>query len=447
MADANSMFVNEAAEKQIIGLISTDSSFSDITVQLMEDDFAVPDYKAIFGVMKKMYASKTPIDFVTLNAEFDKAFDKETAKRLMMLVMQLANDTLMAKYHLKQYIALIQQASIRRKLLGILDSSKKRLTETSDDTTAILEKTRQELRDVVTTNHSWKSMTDVLLATFETLERRAKGEETTIPSGLACLDANTTGFHRGELTVIGARPAVGKSAFGAHIALAAAERGYKVGICSREMTDVQYGTRILSRDADIDNHHLRTGDLKPEEWESISHALQVNAPLNVGFMFTARYIEDLRMEVQKKVDAGDLDILMVDYLQLMQSRQKFDGDWLRIGYVSKMLKDMTVDFNIAVVALAQVGRSVENTMPTLADLRGSGDIEQDADNVIFLHRPRDTDDKYVRPGDKAIFDQIVNSGLQYIAVNIAKQRQGEIGTMAVVFDPSRMRYTPIERGT
>lgn len=441
----DSMFVNQTAEKAIIGLIASDNSFSDVTVQLLEDDFAVEDHRLIFGTMRRMYAAKTPIDFVTLNAEYTKTYEQETAKRLTMMTVEYANETIMARYHLKQYISLIQSASMRRKVLGILDASKKRLTETSDETTVILDQIRQNLRDVVITNHSWKSISDVLMATMEMLDKRSKGEETTIPSGITCLDSSTTGFHRGELTVIGARPAVGKSAFGAHIALAAAERGYKVGICSREMTDVQYGTRILSRDAGIDNKHLRTGELELEEWESIAAAIGQTSNLNVNFMFTARYIEDLRMEVQKKVDAGELDMLMVDYLQLMQTRQKFDGDWLRIGYISKMLKDMTVDFNIAVVALAQVGRSVENTMPTLADLRGSGDIEQDADNVIFLHRPREATDKYVRPGDKTVFEQVVNSGLQYIAVNIAKQRQGEIGTMAVIFDPGKMRYTPIER--
>ena len=166
----------------------------------------------------------------------------------------------------------------------------------------------------------------------------------------------------------------------------------------------------------------------------------------VAFIFTTRYIEDLRMEVQKKVDAGELDLLMVDYTQLMQARQRFDKDYLRIGYVSKMLKDMTTDFNIAVIAPAQVARSRENEMPTLSDLRGSGDLEQDADNVIFLHRPKDARDKYVHPDDKASFDQLTKSGLQYIAVDVAKQRQGETGTTAVIFDPARMRYTAIDRG-
>ena len=129
----------------------------------------------------------------------------------------------------------------------------------------------------------------------------------------------------------------------------------------------------------------------------------------------------------------------------MQTRQKFDQDYQRIGYVSKMLKDMTTDFNISVIALAQVGRSTENEMPTLADLRGSGDLEQDADNVLFLHRPKDAKDKFILSQDRELFERIQGGSMQYIVVSIAKQRQGDIGSVAVIFDPGRMRYLTIER--
>ena len=106
---------------------------------------------------------------------------------------------------------------------------------------------------------------------------------------------------------------------------------------------------------------------------------------------------------------------------------------------------MTVDLNIAIIALAQVGRSADGAMPTLSELRGSGDLEQDADNVIFLHRPRDASDRFIRPSDRAMFGNLANNGLQYIAINIAKQRQGRIGTVPVIFNPARMRFTAIER--
>ena len=151
------------------------------------------------------------------------------------------------------------------------------------------------------------------------------------------------------------------------------------------------------------------------------------------------------MEVQKKVDANELDMLIVDYVQLMQTKQRFDKDYMRIAYVSKMLKDMTTDYNIAIIGLAQVGRASEGSMPTLAELRGSGDLEQDADNVMFLHRPEDQFDKYVNPADQALFAIAEQKGMQYVVINVAKQRQGQTGSTAVIFDPARMRFTAIER--
>lgn len=445
--EKSSVFQNAQAERGIIGLIVSDDSYDRMALDFIQDDFSVPEHQLILSAMQKMVHEKKKIDLITLNAELAALYGDEKGSALTDVILDAmgSDAAFTAKYHIKDYTEIIKSAAMRRNMLKVIEQAKTSLTTTTDDTAAILDATRQGLRDIVITRHSWKSMADVIDATYEAIGRRASGEEPSMPSGINLLDNITSGFHRGEMTIIGARPAVGKSALGAHIALSAAENGYQVGICSREMTDVQYGSRILSRSADIDNDHLRTGHLEDSEWESLAAALPSVANLPVSFMFSARYIEDLRMEVQKKVDEGKLDMLMVDYVQLMQTRQRFDKDYLRIGYVSKTLKDMSVDFNISVVALAQVGRSVENNMPNLSDLRGSGDLEQDADNVIFIHRPKDANDPYVHPRDKGTFAGLKDTGLQYIALNIAKQRQGQIGTVCVIFDPAKMRYTPIER--
>ena len=265
-----------------------------------------------------------------------------------------------------------------------------------------------------------------------------------MPYGIQMLDKHMAGLHRGELTVIGARPAVGKSALGAYIAVSAAEAGYRVGICSREMTDVQYGVRLLANRTQVDPMRMRTGEIRDADWEDITEALGHFGTQPIDFLFTTRNVEDLRMEVQKRVDSEGLDVLVVDYMQLLQTRERFEKDYLRVGYVSKTLKDMTVDFNIAVVALAQVGRSSDGDMPTLAELRGSGDIEQDADNVIFMHRPK-PDEKCVDPADRDMIHGLEMQNLRYIALDIAKQRQGETMTTSVIFDPARMRFTGIAR--
>lgn len=392
-----------------------------------------------------MYTEHKDIDLATVSTVLREMYGDEETKLTGLLLEITTNIAYMDTWAVKSHIEIVKACSVRRRMMEILDGAKTELQDEENETAAVLDKTRQQLRDIVITRHAWKSMADVLMDTFNELEKRSRGETLSMPSGISDLELLTTGFHKGELTIIGARPAVGKSALGAQVALATARKGYKVGILSREMSAVQYGTRIISNGTDMDSRKLRTGEIDPDDWAKIAETMALYSNLNISFMFTTRFIEDLRMEVQKKVDAGELDMLVVDYVQLMQSKQKFDKDYLRIAYVSKMLKDMTTDFNIAIVGLAQVGRAADNDMPTLAELRGSGDIEQDADNVIFMHRPADASDKYVRTEDKTLFQTLRGQDAQYIAIKVAKQRQGETGTISVIFNPKRMRFTKIER--
>jgi replicative DNA helicase len=227
-------------------------------------------------------------------------------------------------------------------------------------------------------------------------------------------------------------------------ALNAAKAGYRVGVCSREMTASQYGTRIFQSGTDISSYKLRTGDLSLEDWAQLAQTMGYYQGYNVSFLFNTKDVEDLRAAVQQRVDGDGLDMLVVDYTQLMRTKQKFDADYQRIGYVTKTLKDMTTDFNISVLALAQVGRGSAGDMPSLEELRGSGDMEQDADNVLFLHRPEKSTDAWIAPGDINLFNVLQRDGRQYIAVRVAKQRQGQIGSLAMVFNPDKMTYIGVD---
>lgn len=436
-----SQFYNEHAEKSVLAAFMLEDT-QDMT-QLMPEDFYFEEHRQIFEAMIRLMGERKKPDLVNLSDMLRKLYgQREDALTNKAIEIQRA-DSLGAQYRLNEHIAIIKAAAQRRRVFTILNDGRKELRDEETDTGVVIDKMRQELRDVVITSHTWETMPSVLKETFEALGRRSRGEEPSMPSGISELDRTTTGFHKGELTIIGARPAVGKSALGAHIALATAKNGYKVGIVSREMTSVQYGTRILLRETGIESNKMRTGNLDLDDWTKVADAMGLYAEYNVNFMFTTRYIEDLRMEVQKKVDKQELDMLMVDYLQLMQTKKRFDQDYLRVGYISKMLKDMTIDFGISVIALAQVGRSSDGTMPTLAELRGSGDIEQDADNVIFMHRPQNAEDKFVPPDLRGTFEILKQNEKQLIALGVAKQRQGKVGNVCVIFDPARMRFTAI----
>lgn len=436
-------FYNHDAEAAILSALTTGKrDAAPYAAQLSGEDFHRPEHRAVFQAIQQLIASGQDVTFVTIADRLTKAAGNDSA--LIAILPDLRAHAI-AGWAIDSHIALVKAASMRRDLYARLDNAKQQLMDADSDVSAVLESTRQSLRDMVVTGHQWHEMPDVLLSTYEALERRQKGEEKSMPSGIAVLDKITSGFHRGELTIIGARPAVGKSALGMHIALATAAQGYRVGVVSREMTDVQYGARILGSRAEIEPGKMRTGQLDPYDWTQLSEAMQHYSDMNVSFMFSARDIEDLRMEVQKKIDGEGLDMLVIDYLQLLQTRRKFEKDYLRVGYISKAIKDMTTDFNIPIIALAQVGRSSARTMPNLSELRGSGDIEQDADNVIFMHRPEDASDDSILSGDGSMIAALEAENKQYIVLEIAKQRQGQTGRTAVVFDPARMKYTSIAR--
>lgn len=443
---ADNTFFNIDAESAVISVFlkNGDELYRNIN-KLTDDDFYDEELRKIFKAIRSLSGKRMKADIATLAEELKHLYGSDA---LMMRIMELIrNGSFTAVFELKQNIDIIKSLSFRRNLYMLLDASKKELTDSTQDVAGILDRTRQSLRDLVITGHTWHSMEDVLAETYMALERRSKGEEKRIPSGINALDKMTTGFHKGELTVIGARPAVGKSALAAHIALMAAQKGYKVGIVSREMTDIQYGLRIIARGTGIDNANLRTGNLTAENWNSVVDTMGVYSGLPISFLFSTRYIEDLKMEVQNKVDCGELDILILDYMQLMQTKRKFEQDYLRIAMISKALKDMTVDLNVAIIALAQVGRAAQNTMPSMSELRGSGDIEQDADNIIFIHKPENDGDKWVHPDDKGIFELAKREGNQYLVLNVAKQRQGETGSVPVIFYPNKMRFESILHDT
>ena len=438
---AVSAYYNLEAERAIIAAGMKRSGNWKKLQALTAEDFYDAAHQRIFRAEQALLSAGKPADMATMPAALAKYGNADAD---MLVLMEIARNSFGAEFGIDENVRILKDLHLRRTLHAELENAIDALGDAANETEAILERTRQRMRDMVATGHEWQNISSVMLNTFKALERRAKGEDKGMPYGIQMLDKHMAGLHRGELTVIGARPAVGKSALGAYIAISAAAAGYRVGICSREMTDVQYGVRLLANRTHVDPMRLRTGEIRDADWEDITEALEHFGSQPIDFLFTTRNVEDLRMEVQKRVDTDGLDVLVVDYMQLLQTRERFEKDYLRVGYVSKTLKDMTVDFNIAVVALAQVGRSSDGDMPTLAELRGSGDIEQDADNVIFMHRPK-PDEKYVDPSDRDLIRGLEMQKMRYIALDIAKQRQGETMTTSVIFDPARMRFTGIAR--
>ena len=214
------------------------------------------------------------------------------------------------------------------------------------------------------------------------------------------------------------------------------------------MIDAQFGQRLISNTTSIDGMKLRNARLSADDWEMIAKAMGEYSALPISYTFGSKTIEDLRSDIQRKVDLDECDLVVIDYLQLLKTKKRFEMEHERVGYISHALKEMTTDFKIPIVALAQAKRQNNNgraRCPVLDDLRASGDIEQDADTVIFLHRPDDDSDPAIDRRDRPYVQQLFDAGMQYITFSVAKQRQGQTGMIGAVFDPAHMRYISMDR--
>ncbi len=443
---AKTGFASEAAERSLMAsIISRFEDCAHIVSELTEEDFTNEAYRIALKAVKRAKAEGLTVDLISLDAVVRKLCP-ERFEDVMQRIMGCLGDA--APWAVESHGRILKELTARRQAINLIGAIGEELKDPSNDVNGIVDELRTRSSEILVGGHTWETMGDVMMKTFEHIEKRVKGEIKSITSGISNLDTVIGGFFGGELTVIGARPAVGKSIFGMNVALAAAKQGYKVGIISREMTDIQYGQRIMAYASGVDGSKIRKAEIEYEDWGAMATALGEMAALQIEFLFTVRTVDELRAEIQRKYNRGEIDLLIVDYLQLMDAAQKFDADRLRVGYISKALKDIATDFKIPVVALAQVKRyagGARAKMPTLEDLKDSGSIEQDADNVIFLHNPYDETDDFVDPRDREYFKGYVQQGYTYQCLGVAKQRQGVTGVCCVLFNKYKMRYFCIDR--
>lgn len=439
---AASGLANNDAEDSLIGACLKNPKALDALSSLSVQDFTQPHAQEAFKAIRALINQNRRVDLVTVVEAVEGA-----SKRVSDMPVYLSGCAQKTPVwaNADEYAAIVKELSIRRRIVDVSAQISRGALDRTQDCAKTLDDARLALASIVVSRHATQGISDVLANAYAYVVGVASGDIRPIPTGLACIDDTIGGLYRGEYTIVAARPSVGKSAFAASIALAAAKNGARVAICSREMTDVQYGQRLLSSAAYVDGMRMRTGKLCDGEWPLLGDAMAELENLPIEFMFSVRTVEDLRQECMRLKENGGLDVLAVDYLQLMDSAGSFEKEYLRIGKISHALQALAHDLNIVVLALAQVGRSAQSAMPTLAELRGSGDMEQDADGVIFLHRPENAQDRTVNPMDKSRFDEFKAMGYEYISIHIAKQRNACTGYINILFEPAKMRYYAIDR--
>lgn len=430
------------AEMSVIGSMILDREAITVASEIITgDDFYSKQYGIVFDAMVELYNAGKEVDPVTLQ---DKLKQKEVSPEISSLeYLKDILATVPTAANIKEYSNIVKNLSTTRKLIRTTEEIANDCYKGSDPIETILDETEKKIFNITQT----KSVDDyvpidrVVMNAMNRIEEvyKAKGAVTGLETGFLDLDYMTAGFQNSDLIIIAARPSMGKTAFVLNIAQHMAfKKGKNVAIFSLEMSKESLVNRLFSLDSRVDAQKLRTGrNLTDADWKAL-----IESAGNIGKSgliiddTPSITVSNLRSKCRKyKIEHG-LDIIIIDYLQLMSGNGKADSHQQEISDISRSLKAVARELNVPVVALSQLSRAVEgrpDKHPMLSDLRESGAIEQDADMVMFIYR----DDYYHPDSDKKGISEIM----------VAKQRNGPIGTVELVWLPEFTKFANIDKGS
>ncbi len=429
------------AEKSLLGaMMLSDSMMADVLTLLKPQDFYEERHQIIFQAMIELYDQHKPIDLLTLTSEL-RAHKKLKEVGGAPYLTELSN-FVPAASHAKAYAEIIDKASVRRRLIRAGNKIADKAYEEDanvDDLVGQAEKELFEVSDRIVKS-DYLPMDQLLAEAMERIAelQKNKGVLRGLKTGFIDLDKKTAGFQKGDLVIIGARPAMGKTTFAQNLAFNIASINKKgVLFFSMEMAKNEIVDRMISDIADIDNWRMRTGNLSDEEFSRLGDAVGEIDEVPIYIDDTSSMtIMELRNKARRAVHDHDIGIVIIDYLQLMSGSDRYAGNRVQeVTEISRGLKILARELEIPVIALAQLSRNVtgrDDPRPVLSDLRESGSIEQDADLVMFLHRP----DYYKKPEEE---DTNVTELL------IRKHRHGAIGLVELYFDGAKSRFMSLDK--
>ena len=429
------------AEQAVLGSMLADKDAVVKVIEILKpDDFYREDHKEIYAAMLELYGLGQPIDFLTLRNSLEQRGTLEKVGAEAYLSMLI--DSVPTTSNIEAYVSIVEEKATLRNLIKAANDILAMGYASTEEVNSIIEKTEKKIFDVLQNRNSrgYVSIKDILVDTFDNIEKlyKKKSKVSGIESGFTDLDLKTSGLNPSELIMVAARPAMGKSAFVLNIAHHVAMNAkVPVMIFSLEMSKEQMVNRILCSEAEVDSMKVRTGDLDSEDWIKLGKASGnlAEAPI---------YIDDtpglssaeLRAKCRKAKLEKDIGLVIIDYLQLMESRSRNESRQNEISEISRSLKILAKELNIPVVALSQLSRAPESRpdhRPILSDLRESGSIEQDADIVMFLYR----DDYYNPDTEKKNIAEVI----------IAKNRSGSTGTVELAWLGKYTKFANLFRGS
>ncbi|HEY3131121.1 MAG TPA: replicative DNA helicase [Acidobacteriota bacterium] len=422
---------NLDAERSVLGAILLDDGlFNHAAEFLSKDDFYLDGHRKIYARMEGLSATSRPIDLITLKDELIRAGELEAvggAGYVSSLV-----DGVPRTRNIEHYARIVKDKSILRRLIYSANEIILRSFSTEEDALDILEQAEKSIFEISEDNveSGFVELSELLKSSITGIEQRAGRQElvTGVGTGFYEIDSLTSGFQPSDLVIVAARPGLGKTSFCLNVAAHAALRQRLViGVFSLEMAGTQLVNRILCSEARVNASQVRNGTLGREGIKKIVVAAEKLSEAKIYIDDTPGIsIVEMRSKARRlKADVG-LGMLVVDYLQLMSGRGRYENRQLEISAISRSLKGLAKELNIPVVAVSQLSRAPEQRRgdhrPQLSDLRESGSIEQDADLVMFLYKPSIRSDDSEDFGDDRIVEVI-----------IGKQRNGPTGLAKLVF--------------
>ncbi len=433
------------AEKSLLGaLLLSDQSFPDILSIVRAEDFYDPRHVQIFQGMSNLYAHHRPIDLMTLTAEL-KA--EKTLKNVggSPYLTELTNFVPTAS-HADAYADLVAQAALRRRLIEVGTDIASAVYDSKGKIEELVGEAEQKLFAVSnqTVKTDYSALGDLLIDAYDRIEELHKNQGALrgLKTGFRDLDNKTAGFQKGDLVIIGARPAMGKTTFAQNLAYNVATRnGDNKGVLffSMEMAKNEIVDRMISDISGVKSWNIRTGNVSDEDFAKIGDALgeMSEVPLYIDDT-SSMTIYDLSNKARRAVHDHGIAMIIVDYLQLIQGSDRYKGNRVQeVTEISRGLKTLARELEIPVIALAQLSRGVtgrDDPRPVLSDLRESGSIEQDADLVMFLHRP----DYYKQNNDDFVPTNITE-------LILAKHRHGPVGKIELYFHPDLLRFMTLDK--
>ena len=401
-----------------------------VTAILKEEDFYREEHRIIFRAILKLVTKKISPNALSLIEEVRSSDYSDKIENSLLFALADAGYT---TAYAEIYSRKIKEKSTLRKLIAAGEEISEDAFLDQKPLTEIIDKAEKKILEITSQNESsiFESLSPILLRTFENINSAIsnQGQPSGVESGFQDLDNVTNGFQPSDLILIAARPSMGKTAFALNVALQAAMKNNSVAIFSLEMSKEQLGHRLLSTYSQIDSQRLRSGDLSEDEITSIVYALEKMSDLKFFIDDTPGIsVMELRSKARRLKNEQGLDLILIDYLQLMQGRESrtVDSRQQEISDISRSLKSLARELKVPVIALSQLSRGVElraEKRPQLSDLRESGSLEQDADIVMFLYREEYYDHD---TENKSLAELLVAKNRNGPTTNITLQFQKEI---------------------